>query len=214
MADAYPLCWPEGRPRTDERQDSRFDVTLGSARNNLMAELRLLGATNPILSTNIALRRDGRPVVNQPEPDDPGVAIYFEYNGKPTCFACDRWNLARDNVQAVRKTIEALRGITRWGTGDMLDAAFNGFQALPAPGQHARPPWRQVLGIAGLEHASPEELLARAEAAFKEKAKECHPDMGGTEDDMADLNTAIRQARDEIGVQVQSGAALTDRSAA
>lgn len=213
MADAYPLCWPEGRPRTAEPQDSRFDVTLGSARNKLMAELRLLGATNPVLSTNIALRQDGRPIVNQGEPEDPGVAIYFVYNGKQTCFACDRWTLVRDNVQAVRKTIEALRGITRWGTGDMLDAAFNGFQALPAPGEHSRPPWREVLGLLDLQDAAPAELLAQADAAFKEKAKERHPDRGGTEEEMADLNFAIRQARDELGPQVQPGTAVA-RSAA
>jgi hypothetical protein len=48
------------------------------------------------------------------------------------CFACDRWDSVADNVQAIRKTIEALRGIERWGTGDMVQRAFAGFVALPS----------------------------------------------------------------------------------
>lgn len=35
MIEAYPLNWPEGRPRTQgyKRTPSRFDVTFGAARN-------------------------------------------------------------------------------------------------------------------------------------------------------------------------------------
>ena len=46
-------------------------------------------------------------------------------------------------MQAIAKTIEALRGINRWGTGDMMEAAFKGFSALPAPDTNK--PWREVL---------------------------------------------------------------------
>ena len=70
-----------------------------------------------------------------------------------------------------------------------------------------------MLGLTGVD-GSPDELLARAEAAFKERAKECHPDRGGSEEDMADLNFAIGQARDELGPQAQAGVAIADRSAA
>lgn len=93
----------------------------------------LPGAKNAVVSTNVALRRDGLPLASAKRVDDPGVAVYFLYKGKQTCFACDRWDKVEDNIYAVAKTIDAMRGIARWGTGDMLDAAFNGFTALPPP---------------------------------------------------------------------------------
>jgi hypothetical protein len=52
--------------------------------------------------------------------DDVGVAVYFSYRNQQRCFACDRWNRIQDNMQAISKTIEALRGIERWATGDNL----------------------------------------------------------------------------------------------
>ncbi len=36
-----------------------------------------------------------------------------------------------DNIQAIRKTIEAMRGLERWGVSDMLQRTFSGFKALP-----------------------------------------------------------------------------------
>ena len=58
------------------------------------------------------------------------------------CFACDKWRDVYDNIYAIGKTIEALRGIERWGTGDMVEQAFTGFVALPSP----KSPW-EILGV-------------------------------------------------------------------
>jgi hypothetical protein len=151
MSDAtrYPLCWPAGRPRTADHRRARAKfhsqrreqspyggplirregVSLATARDDLLAEL-----TRPavILSTNLKLRQDGLPLAGQAQPTDPGVAVYFKYKNRDVCFACDRWSKIEDNLQAVRHTIEAFRGIRRWGTGDMVDAAFTGFAQLPA----------------------------------------------------------------------------------
>jgi len=37
MIEAYPLCWPEGRPRTPDyhRTWSRFETSLAKASDNL-----------------------------------------------------------------------------------------------------------------------------------------------------------------------------------
>lgn len=115
-----------------------------------MDELRLLGARNVVLSTNVELRRDGLPYANRPEPGDSGAAAYFTHNGKSMCFSCDRWDRVRDNIRAIEKTIAAMRGIERWGTGEMVQAAFSGFEALPPPDQMPPAPdsaWWVVLGI-------------------------------------------------------------------
>ncbi len=179
MTEAFPLQFPPGKPRTRNPQQSRFDVSFATARDGLFHEIKRLGGTLPVLSTNIPLRRDGLPYANQPQPVDRGVAVYFTLRGQQMCFACDRWDSVADNVQAIRKTIEALRGIARWGTGDMVQQAFTGFVALPAPPS----PW-EVLGLK--PGASREEITK----AYRAKAMQCHSDHGGTDDQMARLNVA------------------------
>ena len=145
-----------------------------------------MGGRNLVISTNISLRRDGRPHVSQRKIDDPGVAIYFERKGCAVCFACDRWNTIGDNMRAIEKTIKALRGIARWGTGDMMEAAFRGFEALPAPS------WRADLGL------TPNATLADAEQSYRKRARSAHPDAGGSVEGMSRLNTAIERARQEL----------------
>ncbi|OWK35489.1 DnaJ-class molecular chaperone with C-terminal Zn finger domain [Fimbriiglobus ruber] len=107
------------------------------------------------------------------------MAVYFTHKGQQMCFCCDRWDSVADNVQAIRKTIEALRGIERWGTGDMVQQAFTGFVALPS-----NSPW-DVLGLKAGANRS------EVEVAYREKAKSCHPDRpGGSHEQMARLNAA------------------------
>ncbi|WP_439570512.1 J domain-containing protein, partial [Methylibium sp.] len=91
-----------------------------------------------------------------------------------------------DNMRAIAKTIDALRGIARWGTGDMLEAAFTGFTALPAPSETKE--WWEVLGVP--RHASQDEI----KAAYRRLASENHPDRGGNAARMAQINDAYRQA--------------------
>jgi hypothetical protein len=146
--NAYPLAWPVARPRTrpERRTWSNFKTLFGRARDNCLGQIRTLGGTEIIISTNLALRQDGLPMGGQAQPRDPGVAVYFNYRKKQMCFACDRWAKVDDNMHAIALTIEALRGISRWGTGDMMEAAFTGFAALPAPVAGGKP-WRQVLDV-------------------------------------------------------------------
>lgn len=187
MTEAYPLYWPEHRPRTKRREPSRFNVTMGRARDGIVDQVRLMGGENMVISSNVAVRNDGLPYAQQKRIDDPGVAVYFERKGLSVCFACDRWDTVADNMRAIEKTIEALRGIARWGTGDMMEAAFRGFEALPAPS------WRDDLGLV------PGSTLADAEAAYRSRARSAHPDAGGSDEAMARLNSAISAARRELG---------------
>lgn len=197
--EAYPLQWPAGRRRVDrnQREAARFDVSLGRARDNVVAEVTLLcggrWASDPavVISSNLALRRDGLPLANQRQPDDPGVAVYFLYKKRQMSFACDRWLKIEHNMQAIAKTIEALRGIARWGSGDMLEAAFTGFTALPAPSSVKT--WREVIGVLpGVRDMS----IVRTE--FRRRAAERHPDRGGTHEGMTELNAALAAAEREL----------------
>jgi hypothetical protein len=200
MIEAYPLYWPEGRPRASHsyRETAKFKASFARARDDVLHEIELLVGrytvrqAEIIISTNVALRRDGLPLANQRQPDDPGVAVYFTYKKKQVCFACDRWTKIEDNMRAIALTIAALRGIARWGTGDMMEAAFRGFSALPAPGATTRT-WRVVL-----ELGPGERNLDVARDRYRRLASLRHPDKGVTTDAMTELNAAWDQAQKEL----------------
>lgn len=199
MIEAYPLYWPEHRKRTERhyRERSKFEASFARSRDEVVRQVQLLvgrySKSNLIISTNIALRRDGLPLANQRQPDDPGVAIYFTYRKKQVCFACDRWQKVEDNMHAIALTIDALRGINRWGTGDMVEAAFRGFEALPAPGQSSAQPWRSVLGL-------PPGPVSRGaiDDAYRIARSRSHPDKGGTPAQFQAVQSAYEQACREI----------------
>lgn len=192
MAEAFPLHWPEGWPRTATPQSSRFDVSFASARDGLLDELRLFGARYPVISTDIELRRDGLPYANQREPNDRGVAVYFEWNGKQRVLACDRWDKIKDNMRALEKTVEALRGIDRWGASTILERSFQAFVALPPSGKK---PWREVFGFGPTSKPD----RTGIELQYRTLSKTRHPDAGGSEAMMAELNVARDEALKEIG---------------
>lgn len=181
--NAFPLSWPVGWPRTRAPKRSAFKVTPDAARQELIWEIERMGGRGVVLSTNIPLRRDGYPFASGKLGGDgtTGVAVYFERKGKPVVFASDRWDIVHHNMRAIQKTIEALRGIERWGASEMMERAFTAFEALPPP----KSPW-EILGI------RPGSTADEISAAYRAKARAAHPDAGGSTAAMAELN----QARD------------------
>lgn len=203
---AFPLSWPTGWKRTpaDARTPGRFGVakttpggykshsselSVSQATTRLFNELARLGAPHAdiILSTNLVLRLDGLPRSGQAAPGDPGAAVYWRdpYNGQPRSMAIDQYTRVEQNIAALAATIEAMRAIERHGGAVVMERAFTGFAALPAPG--AARAWWEVLGVA--QSATAEEI----KAAHRSLASKHHPDRGGTAEQMA----AINKARDE-----------------
>ncbi len=188
MADAFPLQWPATWPRTKYPERSRFRVTPGQARDEMLDQLSMLGATNIVISTNIELRRDGLPTAKamRSTPEDPGVAVYFDYGGAQRCIPCDRWDTIPDNMRAIGLTVGALRGLDRWGAKHMVDAAFTGFAALPAGGTSGEDPYA-VLGV------HPDASWAEVQAAYRQLAKQNHPDAGGSVEAFLRIKRAFEQ---------------------
>lgn len=163
----YPLNWPSGWPRTPQwaRGASPFKVqTTNRAYDDLVAELGRLGARKVIISSNLKLRQDGFPYSQQPRHNDEGIAVYFTRKGVEMVLACDKFAKREDNMRAITLTIDAIRGIERWGSSDMMERAFTGFTALPAPVVLS---WKEVL-----DPADPE-------GSYKRLRSETHPDRGG-----------------------------------
>jgi len=195
--EAYPLTWPEGWPQTEpgKREVSRFNTSADRARKNLLNEIKLLVGkysykrSDVIISTNVKLRLDGEPYMSQRAPDEQGVAVYFEYKEKPMVFACDRWKLIQDNIHSIGKTIEALRGIERWGASDMLERAFTGFQQLPFHDTELET-WQDVLQVGN------QFTFDECERNYKLLAAEYHPDKkSGSNEKMQQLNWARECAK-------------------
>jgi hypothetical protein len=111
------------------------------------------------------------------------VAVYFRYGKREMCFACDAFRTVRENAYSIAKTIEALRGIERWGASDMMERAFRGFAALAASSQDD---WWDVLEC--LPTADTDTINAQ----YRVRARSAHPDAGGSHAAMSRLN----QARD------------------
>lgn len=191
MAEAFPLHWPAGRQRSKRPQPSRFDDKLSIARSldELNRCLRRLGARSIVISSNMPLRKDGLPYSGRNEPADRGVAVYFVHKGRQKAFSCDKYNSIKDNIWAIAKTIEAIRGIERWGTGDMVDSAFAGFDALPAPDQVSRRLWHEVLNV------DPSSSYEDVSTAYRRLASAHHPDKGGDQDRFIEIQRAWEEFR-------------------
>lgn len=211
MTQAYPLQWPQGRPRTAQRKratfnkkvptgrgyDSTKELSVADGIGRMQNELDRLGARQYVLSTNVELRLDGLPRSGQKEPSDPGVALYFQLDGKPHCLPCDTFDRVADNIAAIAKHIEATRAIERYGVAS-LSEMFAGFTALPAP--NAKRSWRAVLGLTETSYpAAPRIVTAEMiNEAYKRLAKTRHPDNGGSDEAMSELNVARADALREV----------------
>ena len=197
MTEAYPLHWPDGWQRTTannrRRVGERFgrNLTISKACGRLLHELALAGIDDwdVIISSNLELRLDGLPRSQQPRISDPGIAVYFTRDGTPLCMAHDLWTTAEANINALALAISGLRQMERHGGAVMVERAFAGFKALPAPGTKH---WREILGGGELD------TVQAIERRFKRLARERHPDHGGSESMMADLNAARDAARLEL----------------
>lgn len=177
-AEAFPLHWPPGWRRMDpsDRRTARFGhraqgVSIAEAVKRVQLELGRLGAKDAVISTDLELRKDGLPYSNQPQPKDPGAAVYWRVGKDTRCIALDDYDRIADNIAAIAATLEAMRVIDRHGGAQILDRAFVGFNLLPAPEQ--RRWWWEVLGV------HPKATRDEVEAAYKKLRSSAHPDNGG-----------------------------------
>ncbi len=193
--EAYPLKWPEGWPRHKGAHSSdrifrgptfHWDRVF----RGLLEEVRRIGGTDPIVSTNQPVRADGMPYAQQRNITDAGVALYFTRNKKPLVMAQDRFFTVIGNMRSLTLAIDGLRQMERHGGAVMLERAFDGFVAIAPPSW--KKPWREVFGVKP-------DWSGDIKALYREKARNRHPDAGGSDTLMAELNTAYAEARTELG---------------
>lgn len=190
-AQAFPLTWPDTMPRASTKADSRFKTPLSAALKNVRGSLNLFATdTNKrveslVISSNVTLGVE--------RPSDPGVALWFVWDGMQVCIAVDRYAKVEDNLQAIHHIVEARRTEMRHGGLHIVRATFRGFTALPAP---KRRTWREVFSVDGTLPTTAEGIESR----YRSLAKARHPDSPGrSHDAMTELNQAKEQALKEIG---------------
>jgi hypothetical protein len=147
-----------------------------------------MGAKSIVLSSNAALGQDN--------PKDPGVCAYFEWDNTQMAIPCDRWNRIAHNIQAIALTVEAMRGMERWGAKHMIKAMFTGFKQLPAG---ATAPevreWWKVFGF-----RDPNEInITTLQESYRQLSKRLHPDAGGTHEEFIKLKTAYESGLRAMG---------------
>src|SRR5262245_44581569 len=98
VAGGSPVLGGPGTPRPVK---NHVALTIASALERLERELHRLGATEPLLSSNVPVGLRGMPQSRGPEPADPGVAVYVVLFGKSLVFAADRWDRVADNIAAI-----------------------------------------------------------------------------------------------------------------
>lgn len=205
IAEKYPLQWPIGYPRTKYPSRSRFgSQPFGRTRDAIMSELDKLLNYNErktiVLSTNIPLKQDGFPYANYRQPDDKGVAVYFEYKKEQVVLCCDAWNTIEHNMWSIAKTIEAIRGIERWGVSDFLKRSFTGFTALPPKAEdQPKREWWSVFNYAQKPGSAAWDREG-FKAQYISLAKKAHPDAGGSNAAFQELNEAYDQGKKYFGL--------------
>lgn len=211
----YPLTWPTGWKRIAPHRRTRAkfhatsrtyqgdnswlkkrELSVAEATSRVLEELHRFGVrhSSAIISTNLVLRLDGLPRSDQRVPADPGVAVYWQRPADKSmkCMAIDLYDRVADNLAAVAATLDAMRAIERHGGAQILERAFTGFTALPAPGQTAGRGWRDVLDVgAGA-------TLTEAEQQYRKLRSTNHPDRGGDPVLFHEVENAWQQARTEL----------------
>lgn len=201
--NAFPLQWPDGWKRTGgaHRKQARFskagqrapggwrmksDLTMADALKRLLGELEKMGIDRQdvVISTNVPVRLDGLPRSGAAEPMDPGAAVYWLEGKHRRVMAIDLYDRVADNIAALAATLDAMRSIERHGGAAILERAFTGFTALPAP-TGARD-WQIALELQDLLLPTREDI----DQAYRRLASKHHPDKGGSAERMAEVNKA------------------------
>lgn len=184
----HPLDWPSTWRRDPPMDRSRFtEVTDQQAYKRLLEEVRLWKVSDVVVSSNLRRNVNGLPTVNQRQPDDAGVALWFTLNGVSSVIACDRYPEVWENLVGLAHAVSAYRMLGRHCSQEMIAHAARGLRELGP----AREDWREVLpGCTTIGEARrlAHKLLAQH-----------HPDRGGADEKFKRVAEAWADARRAFG---------------
>lgn len=184
----YPLSWPPNWPRTKEfeRRSSKFKTSLPGAIANVSKELARFGKDSGKAVTGIQISSNY--ALGSQSPKDPGVAVYFTWDGIDTAIAVDRYFKLEENLQAIALVLDAERTKMRHGGLNLVRASFVGYMALPGSTASSRK-WFEILDVPASADAS------TIRDAYNRKRSSSHPDKGGSAEAFREVQAAFEQAQ-------------------
>ena len=176
------IDWPAGfdrTPATDREPYRSFEATIAQTSSALAKEMDRMGVNEWRVSTASGgshTKSNGLPK-HSANPDDPAAVVYWQKDGEQFAVACDDSPRLRDNMRYCYKWINE----TRMRSNRPVETGESEFATARLPSGNedavaADPPAHVVLGVD--RDASPAEV----EAAFRETAREVHPDAGGSDE--------------------------------
>lgn len=184
--------WAERTPPAERERTHKFQVGMGQAINEIEAELEdRLGVDDWRLSTAAPHRKkDGRPYADA-NPDDSGAVVRWTMDGEQYAVAADEYADLRDNVRAIGLYIAEKRkmgnrpvktGQDEFATARLPPGDEDDEVIVAGSGQTEAP--HEVLDV---DPDAPDEVV---KAAFRAKAKNVHPDQGGSRVEWQQLQNA------------------------
>ena len=120
------------------------------------------------------------------------VTLTYAVNGRKNTLECSRFPSAEQNARAIYGLIDALRLADQRGM--LRELVEQASALLEAPRGRDGLPWYEVLGV------MPDADGDMVEAMYKHLAKKHHPDTGGSDEKMRQLNVAFDAFKAERGV--------------
>lgn len=186
--------WPvtfDRTPSGQREQTRKFDVTLARSFSDLEDELERLGVDDYDYEFDAKQRqRDKRPYANA-RPKDPSFVLRWSMSGEQFAIACDRYTRLRDNVRTVGHYLHEKRKME----GRPVETGESEFANARLPSGEEEeeaivpdPPAHTILGIEANASAN------QIKNAFRRLTVVCHPDQGGSQEEM----TAIKKAKETM----------------
>lgn len=173
--------WP-GK-KTSFRQRAPFKAHATRLWDLLDRELWKISAREVTLSGYFKARdfkRDGG-IYADARPSEPGIILEFVKGKDRMRFSCDKFPAWLDNVDAIARSLEALRMMDRYGV--MAGQQYEGFKAIPAKTTETMSQAEALALLASLSGVS--ETLIRVDGeqllgAVRRARAKAHPDAGGS----------------------------------
>lgn len=189
-------AWPGKKRERHQQSRAPFKANWGRTLDLLKRELRQLDAREVVLSGYFEsrhIRRDGQ-LYADARPTEPGVILefYSRAKGMPFRFAADRFAFWQDNVDAIARSLEALRMMNRYGVTS--GEQYEGFKALPSQGSTTT---TTEAALATIRRYAPHTNGAVNEQSIRVAKAAAHPDRGGSHEAfvaVAEAEKALRAA--------------------